>query len=182
MRTILPAEVLVGISMLGGCGLVFVPTVQEYPGPVKGVRVVESNTSQPLPGAHVRFDIVKHQNWTALPPRLDCLTERNDIDERELATTLKSEVRDGLFEFERKCLWGTVQIWFPLPPVLGPAVLREHEAIVEASAKGHTGTVFTYNPRNPPVVGSDYRTDGPEANRVRFGQDSVLTFFLTNRR
>jgi hypothetical protein len=186
VRHVLTAACLAAMPLIGGCGLVFVPTVHEYPGAVKAVRVIDDESGEALAGADVRFEVCKYANWCPFPPVVV------EASEEVYAPGMKSEekvrlaaTRTGdVFHLERRYFWGLMQIWLPLPPILGPALLHEHRGLIYASAENYQGLVFSYNPRNAPMAGEGYEFHSREGHRVavQFDEQGVLTFRLCRTR
>ena len=52
------------------CGLLYIPVLREYRGPVEGVMAVDAETGRAIPDANIRFVLAKYDNWTFFPPRL----------------------------------------------------------------------------------------------------------------
>ena len=59
-----------GLALLGGCGLVVVPTFRRFPGPVKAVRVADAETKAPIAGPRVHVQIRRVENWFVQMPML----------------------------------------------------------------------------------------------------------------
>ena len=181
MRSAIIILLVMASSTMGGCGLLFVPTVHDYPGVVKGVRVVDCDTNLPVPDPHISFEIAKFVNWVAFPPLVEDsedISQVPGLKKNEDRVVLDSTCRDGTFTFDRKYMWGALQIWLPLPPVLGPAVIHEHQAVIAVEASGYRRMKFTYNPRNPPEANSRYETRREEGGHVYFDESGILTFYL----
>jgi hypothetical protein len=59
-----------------GCALVPIPVPRTYPGPVRGVRVLDAESGQPLPAAEVAFEVEPVTNWTmTFPPSFGAVRE-----------------------------------------------------------------------------------------------------------
>lgn len=134
------------LPLTRGCGLLVVPTVRELPGAVKSVRVVDAQTGDPVADVDVRVRVRHIENWMVQPPRLDAPTPDDDGEDWESLPAC-----DGAFVLKRRAVWGSMRIWLPLPPILGPALLNEPYASIRITAPGRAGVVYTYSPQLPPT-------------------------------
>ncbi len=183
MRLVALTIPMVFLPLLNGCGLVFVPTVQQYPGPVKAVRIGDAHSEEILTDAQVRFEIVKYVNWIRYPPGLsptepDYTSPGTSTKDEDVVILDQTSDKAGRFTFRRKSMWGAMQIWLPLPPILGPAILHEHRAYILASAPGHCQLIFQYSPAYPPTPGAKFSLPDPRHGRATFDDSGMLTIYL----
>ena len=172
--------------LAGGCGLVELPASQTYPGPLKGVRVLDSDCGRPLRDAVVRFDIARYENWFRMIPRL-APVDRGDPSPASAAREPVHALRatspaPGTFVFESRSLRGSKVIWFPLPPVLGNVLHREHRGFLHVSAPGYAPVVFSYCPEVPPATEAEYATGEDKPARATLRPDGTLDVYLVRGR
>ncbi|MFH1748872.1 MAG: hypothetical protein ABIG44_17715 [Planctomycetota bacterium] len=132
-----------------GCGLVFVPRVQVFPGEVRGIRVVDEQTGQDLPQATVIYEIWPYDNWFLDRARLMELDPSDSLRECGSEPYRRLDVNrdaDGVFRVEPCRTIGWMQWFFPLPLPLGWNLYHDYEARVTIRAPGYCELVLTYTP------------------------------------
>jgi len=167
-------------ALCGGCGALYLPMVQRFPEPVRGVKVVDAETGKVVPAAGVSFELQRHEGDTlgaaALldvpdatlmgPPAADSDTHRRLTGRRET---------DGLFVFEptRPLVW--TRWFFPFRLAEGYTRYYDYDARIRATAPGYNSLALMYAGRRPPVMGwSEAAGNGI----ARFDVDGVLWFHL----
>jgi len=171
-----------------GCGLLHVPYSTTLPRePFSRVSVRAYETREPLRDSIVSIVLYEHHNW--IEPMGWCrVTESPDgfrdvvgIKSDDDCETWQAEgIGNGDFEVapRTKCSW--VQVWFPLPSVLGPCIYHTYDAVVVASAPGHKTTWFTDRVALPCTSGPEW---GPRESRLPAGTyvepvEGVLHIYL----
>lgn len=168
-------------SLLGGCGVLEVPTSQEYPGPVKSVCVRDARSGVLLEDAQVDLEIHRYENWLRTPARLSAAHRAElakGVTDGAVDRLEAVRVRPGVFAFRSRTFRGTRVIWFPLPPVLGHALYKEHRGLLRVGAPGHAAVAFAYCPQAPPAVGVPYEADDGEPGRAQLRPDGALDVHL----
>jgi hypothetical protein len=140
-----------------GCGLVFVPVVQNFPEPVKKIKVVDRQTGKDIPDATVEIDIYSTGNWIHLPPFFSIWAhiptskpaEENtetSTDDKSIASLSGHRDSEGYFIFQNRVMLGSMEWFFPLPSPLGWTLYRDHYAVltVKTAEYGYAG--LTYSP------------------------------------
>lgn len=162
--------VVVSLVSNSGCGLLFVPYAVTLPKePLRRVRVMDYDTHLPLPDASVSFRVVRHDNWIQPMPAWGVC---DPSDPRTLAVAKEDTRRgiaswkairrdDGLFEIaaQTRCAW--VQVWCPLPPVLGCFLYYTFDGTLIVSAPGHR-TVWFSNSIEAACRPNSATCDGPD--------------------
>lgn len=73
-RFTIATSVFVSLGLLlllcTGCGLVFLPRVQQFPGPIDTIRVVDAQSHRDIPSASLRYEIIPHGITTCRRTRL----------------------------------------------------------------------------------------------------------------
>jgi hypothetical protein len=168
---------------LAGCGLVFLPYARQFPGPVRVVKAVDADTREALPDADVRIRIARMSNWLILIPWLSC----GGPDLPDAGKLAEPTAQRGQFKLKPQVACGWMQVWLPLPPVLGPAIMHEPYARLHVSAPEHDCLILQYSPARPPRPGEVFRPvplsgaaacDAPPAGFATFGEGGILTFYL----
>jgi hypothetical protein len=128
--------------------------VQAFPGSVRAIEVVDSQTHGVVSEAQVRYDVIKYENWTHFPPcvvPLDVARYCRRVLEGRRQTLSATEGSDGRFTLEQRSFVGWVQWFFPIPSPLGWNLYHDYEAIVSASAPGYRSVFFQYDPTMAPT-------------------------------
>ena len=171
---------------LQGCGLMCIPVLREYRGPVDGVMAVDAETGQPIQGATIRFLLDKYDNWSLFPPRQVKVTEHagqwERLTERDPPDALKVHGwRDGdVMRFERKYLYGWIQLFFPIPLPLGWTLYHDHESRILVTCKGYRGLMLMYHPSLPPVTSERYNPSaiGNSKGAATLSKEGIMVFEL----
>ncbi|MGD8451901.1 MAG: hypothetical protein PVJ57_08790 [Phycisphaerae bacterium] len=171
-----------------GCGLVHVPYATTFPRErLCRISVRAYDTRQPLPNANVSIFLHEQHNWFepagcwSVADSPDGFRRVLDIDRRGRCETWPAD-RIGEGEFEAtprtKCSW--VQVWFPLPAVLGPCLYHTYDAVIVASAPGHKTVWLTSNVILPckPNRESGYRGEPIADGAYAESADSILCIYL----
>ena len=153
-----------------GCGLLLVPYTVTLPRePLRHVQVLDFNTRQPLAAARVSFHVTQYDNWVQPAPTWG-VSDSPDQATPATATSQPNECvascealrqDSGLFEItaRSRCAW--VQVWCPLPPVLGCFLYHTYDGIVVVSAAGYK-TVWFSNSVEAECGPRDAEYDGPD--------------------
>jgi hypothetical protein len=120
--------------------------VQAFPGWVRAIEVVDSQTHGVIPEAQVRYSVIKHENWTHFPPQVVSSDDAHYYRQGSRQTLSATAGSDGRFTVERRSFTGWVQWFFPIPSPLGWNLYYDYEAIVSASAPGYRSVFFRYDP------------------------------------
>lgn len=155
-RIVLPTTAMVALLwLLGGCGQVFIPHVQSFPRPVRGITVVDARDGAPIASARVLYELVPYVNWVHFPPMLFDPDADACSDPREPARTLCVAADScGTFTVEPCRMSGSIQWFFPIPSPLGWTLYRDFEARLTVSAPGYHDLGMRYVPDPPPLAGS----------------------------
>ena len=176
MKHMLLAVWLLGPLVFGGCGLVVVPTFREFPGPVKLIQVVDAEKGSPIATAAVHVRITRFENWFVQPP---ILSPGNSDD---ITGWEPLQQADGAFTMKRRRATGWARIWFPLPPVLGVALLDEPYAHLRVTAPAYESVVYTYSPQNPPRPGgSVLKVDNSSETDANLDEQRTLVIYLVRK-
>jgi hypothetical protein len=131
------------LATCGGCGLVVVPRVQHFPGPLREIRVVDGQTGATLRDASVTCEILKHENWM----RARAMIIPSEVAApSEVRRTPAVQRQGDAFVIEPCSMNGSVQWFFPLPLPTGWSLYREHAARITASAAGYHSLCVQYAP------------------------------------
>jgi hypothetical protein len=126
-----------------GCGLVFLPRIQQFPGPVETIRVVDAQSNRDIPDASLRYEIISHGNWMHSVPL--CHPE-DSHDAADVKRTLQVQRSGDAFTVESCRMVGSVQWFFPVPSPLGWTLYRDHEAVITAEAPDYRPLAIRYAP------------------------------------
>ncbi|MBN1553161.1 MAG: hypothetical protein JXA11_00330 [Phycisphaerae bacterium] len=179
-----PLTLLPLLLSFGGCGLLHLPTSQTYPGPVKMICVFDAKTKKSVSDVNVEFDVDKYENWFRMPVQLYTAENLNDpllresgtVDSNSLVVTKRES---GTFIFEEKTFLGSKMIWFPLPPVLGNELYKEHRAFIHIHSTGYIPLCFDYCTEVPPVPGERYETRNQISGWATFHKNGTLNVYLS---
>lgn len=179
-RIVLPIVAMVApLSLLGGCGLIFIPRVQSFPGPVRGITVVDAGDGAPIANARVLYEVVPYVNWVHFPPMLFDPDTDTRLDPRDPARTLCVAVDScGTFTVEPCRMSGSIQWFFPIPSPLGWTLYRDFEARLTVSAPDYRELGMRYVPDRPPSAGSS--RSRPFGSYV-YDPNGVLQFRLVKK-
>ncbi len=162
--------IAVSIVANSGCGLLFVPYAVTMPRePLRHVQVLDYDTHLPLPNACVSFHVSRHDNWIQPTPSWgicdssdwETLTAARRKSDEHIASWKAVRRDDGIFEIaaRTRCAW--VQVWCPLPPVLGCFLYHTFDGTLIVSAPGHK-TVWFSNTMEAACRPDDTFHDGPD--------------------
>ena len=161
-----------------GCGLLFVPRVQVFPGDVHGIRVVDARDGRDLPRAALIYEVWPHDNWFHAGAQLR--EPESTCAPRECGSEpyRRLEVRrdaDAVFRVESCRTLGWMQWFFPVPSPLGWNLYHDYEARVTVRAPGYCGLLLVYTPDCVPAG----RCTGPTTHgNCDLTSDGILEFSL----
>ena len=180
MRLVAIQLVVLGSILFGGCGVVFVPARQRFPGPVRIVMVLDDETGRPLRSANVAFEVYRHRGWTHDPPLLRdaAIVEGEDAPSLPVRELKAKRVGIGSFVFESQAPIAWAQWYYPFKKSKGRTYYRDYKASVRATAPGHWPLVLQYAGARTPPLGWSERAGNVSASLNRRG---VLTFRLRKR-
>ena len=145
---------LTGCSLIsfGGCGLVSIPTMNQYPcKQLQKVIVLDPDDGKPISDATVCFSYWKWDNWFLPYPY--CVIKDNTTHEKlikeypftqdDVISSWQAEyTENGVYEFESQNKWSWTTIWCPWPPVLGCFLYHTYERALVVSSNGYKTIVI----------------------------------------
>jgi len=181
LRGLATIELVLGGLLMQGCGLLYIPVLREYRGPVKGVTAVDAETGKAIPDAKIRFILAKYDNWAIFSPRLVKVDEEPCRDGDSPEGIVVEGRRDGaVVHFEQKRLWGWTQCFFPIPLPLGWTRYHDHESTIAVTRNGYEGLMLLYHPAVPPAIGERFKPCGTAKSKAAaaLADEGILVFEL----
>jgi hypothetical protein len=137
------------LHFCGGCGLLFVPTIDTYPNPVREVYVRDVFTQMPIPSAKVECFVVpvSHKGPFETRPRSIKASERYDWNPTDGGDRLTvTRVGESRFALASRSMLGWWQCLWPLWSwaTAGDWQYHGHATRIVASAPGYAPQMIQY--------------------------------------
>lgn len=164
---------------LTGCGVVFTPIMQQLPGPVQAIRVVDDQTNRSVGDAHLSYEVLRHGGTTHQPPALrDCPTKDVDPNAPVVGELTVERRRDGAFLVEKDQRFAMRLWYFPFRRDGSYHYYRDFAVRIRAAGADHEPLTLEYAVARPPVMGW---TETGGGGRVMLDAAGVLWFRLRSR-
>lgn len=157
-----PALMMLLPFLLGGCGILVIPSRLVIPGSqTRAVVILDQETRQAVPTATASFETCDYKDWMPPAPAWGCVSSSNEAAAhfteqpgRKVWRQEAAMIGEGLLSLAPEEKTGWTQVWFPLTLPVGSLLYRTYDGRFFVGAPGYRTIwigqgMFTDPPASP---------------------------------